>query len=79
MKEDFSDLRQQYEWAEAHLEESYEIARRGQLVCLETIQADTAKQRLRDVIYALPPATYEHVQQANDLFDNHLEEFYHTQ
>jgi hypothetical protein len=69
VKEDLSDLRTQYDWVENHPDEVYDIAQRGQKVCFETYQASFGEKVMKEIIESLPAATYEQIQQVNEIFD----------
>jgi Glycosyl transferase family 90 len=71
---DMSNLQEQYNWVESHPIEAYEIAQRGQKVCLQTYRKFYAAQRSMNIIQSLPDATLEQIQEADEI----LEDYYRS-
>jgi hypothetical protein len=56
VKEDFSNLREQYDWAENNPLEAYKIAQRGQKECMASYQPTDADRVMREIVDELPAA-----------------------
>jgi Glycosyl transferase family 90 len=69
--EDLSNLKEQYDWAESHPVESFEIAQRGQQACLHSYRQVYAKQVVQNIIHSLEDATIEQIQEADKLFEEY--------
>jgi hypothetical protein len=59
IREDMQDLKEKWEWAKAHPEESYRIAQAGEQICLSTLKGTRLREELKKVLGSLPPATAE--------------------
>ena len=69
VNEDFSNLREQYDWAENNPVEAYEVAQRGQKECMESYRRTYAEKFMREMVDVLPAATWEQMEQAEAIFD----------
>ena len=72
VKEDLSDLHEQWLWAEQHPEQAKEIAEEGQRVCMETSTEESIDAFTRNVLDSLPEASEACVKEADNILDGIL-------
>jgi Glycosyl transferase family 90 len=71
VKSDVSNLKEQHDWAESHPDEAYEIAQRGQQVCLQSYMKEHAKHVAIDLIQSLPEASAEQMAETDVILDEY--------
>jgi hypothetical protein len=63
VKEDLSNLYEQYIYIENNPQVAHTIAQNGQTICLNTYKADSARQYIQPIIQSIPNATVEQIQE----------------
>ena len=75
--EDFSNLYEQYVWAEQHPTEAYQIAKAGQIECQKSIKREQSELRQIEITNSLPVATSpEILHYVDEIFDQYLDRFF---
>jgi Glycosyl transferase family 90 len=73
VKGDVSNLKEQYDWVESHPNEAYEIAQRGQNVCLQSYTKENAQQVAINIIQTLPNASAEQMAEVDIILEEYFE------
>jgi hypothetical protein len=76
IKEDLSDLKSNYDWAEQHPDEVATIINRAVIICKRTVQPDYIRDNQSNILWNLPPAQSQDIIHEADAIINGYGDFY---